>query len=162
MKNKESVLEKHLNDDRRIILVGIGVVSLVAWIHLAGMSDNLSIHSVTIKSIPWQISHLISYFIMWMIMMIAMMLPTAAPMILTFAAISQKRKSQQQSYVKTSFFVIGYLTVSVGYSAGIALFQWWLHNNALVTPLGVSVSNLLSGVLLVGAGLYQWSRLKYA
>jgi predicted metal-binding membrane protein len=69
---------------------------------------------------------------------------------------------QQQSYVSTSVFVIGYLIVSVGYSVIITLLQWWLHNNALVTPLGVSASHLLSGVLLGVAGFYQWSRLKYA
>lgn len=94
MKNRETTLEKHLNDDRRIILLAIGIVALVAWIHMAGMSTYNPSLPDAIEVVPWQFSYLISHYTMWIIMMIAMMLPTAAPMILAFAAVSQKRKSQ--------------------------------------------------------------------
>ena len=95
-------------------------------------------------------------------MMTAMMLPTAGPMILTFSFISRERKQRQQPYVKTSLFVMGYLMVMIGYSFVATLIQWGLHNNALLTSVGASRSYLFSGILLLAAGIFQWSSIKRA
>ena len=153
---------KILKNDRLIILAGIAVVSLISWTYMAKMSgiagSSISIHGAH----AWRINELVSHFIMWGIMMIAMMLPTAGPMILTFSFISNQRKQKEQPYVKTSIFVMSYLIVSVGYSLLMTLLQWWLHNNALLTAIGASSSYLLSGSLLLAAGIFQWSKIKHA
>lgn len=118
----------------------------------------ISVHSAH----PWTTNELISHFIMWIIMMTAMMLPTAGPMILTFSFISRERKQKQQPYVKTSLFVMGYLIVTIGYSFVATLLQWGLHNKALLTSVGASSSYLFSGILLLAAGIFQWSNIKKA
>ena len=110
----------------------------------------------------WQLNDLASHFIMWMVMMIAMMLPTAGPMILTFSFISRDRKQKEQPYVKTSIFVAGYLIVSIAYSLLVTLLQLWLQSNAVLTSVGTSNSYMFSGILLLAAGIFQWSKIKQA
>ena len=155
-------LEKILKNDRLIIVAGIVFVSLISWTYMAKMSVTsgslIPVHAAHF----WKIDDLVSHFIMWVIMMTAMMLPTAGPMILTFSRISRDRQQKEQPYVKTSIFVTGYLTVSVVYSLLATLLQWWLHRNALLSPIGASSSYLFSGILLLAAGIFEWSKIRQA
>lgn len=59
-------------------------------------------------------------------------------------------------------FVLGYVLVWIGYSALGAMAQWVLHAGALLTPRGVSTSPYLAGGLLLTAGAFQLTPLKYA
>ena len=60
------------------------------------------------------------------------------------------------------FFLLGYLAVWTGFSALAAVAQWILHALALLSPMMVSTSPLLGGVLLLVAGVFQWTPLKSA
>jgi len=100
-------------------------------------------------------------FTMWIIMMAAMMIPSAAPMILVFATINRKRREQERPFVPTGIFVLGYLVVWGGFSAVVTALQWRLHETALLTPMMVSASPLLSGATLMAAGLFQLTPLKH-
>jgi len=62
----------------------------------------------------------------------------------------------------TGQFLLGYLTLWTGFSALATLAQWGLLTAALVSPMMESTSKALGGGLLLGAGLFQFSRLKYA
>ena len=162
MNSSKSLLEKSLSNDRLIILAGIAIVSVIAWMHMAGMTLERG-HLVSHHSVDhWTISTFLSHFVMWIVMMVAMMLPTAGPMILTFSTISRGQRQKKLPYVNTSIFVVGYIIVSIGYSLAATFLQWWLHNNAMLTSIGASNSHILSGMLLGVAGIYQWSRLKHA
>ena len=94
MNSSKSLLEKSLSNDRSIVLAGIAIVSVIAWMHMAGMTlesgSLLSHHS----GHHWRVSTILSHFIMWIVMMVAMMLPTAGPMILTFATISRGQRQK--------------------------------------------------------------------
>jgi len=57
-------------------------------------------------------------------------------------------------------FVLGYLVVWTLFSAFAALMQWVLHAKALLSPLMVSTSPILGGVLLITTGVFQWTPLK--
>jgi len=100
----------------------------------------------------WGTTELLLTFVMWAIMMVAMMVPSAAPMILLFATINRKRRSQERPYVATS----------VLFSALATLAQWGLHSAALLSPMMVGTSPILGGVLLIAAGVFQWTPLKHA
>jgi predicted metal-binding membrane protein len=99
---------------------------------------------------------------MWVAMMVAMMFPTAAPMVLTFAAVQAGKRQRGQAAVPTWIFVGGYLLVwtalgvlAFALAAGaerLALTSAWLATHAA----------RLGGVLLLVAGLYQLSPLKHA
>jgi predicted metal-binding membrane protein len=97
---------------------------------------------------------------MWAVMMVAMMTPSAAPMILTFATISRRRRAQQGSLVPTTVFLLGYLLVWGGFSVVATLAQWGLHTGALLSPMIVITSPIVGGLLLMTAGIFQWTPLK--
>ena len=63
---------------------------------------------------------------MWAEMMVAMMLPSASPMILTFAMVNRKRREREQLFVPVGVFVLGYLLVWTLFSAVAAIAQWGL------------------------------------
>jgi predicted metal-binding membrane protein len=97
---------------------------------------------------------------MWAVMMVAMMTPSAAPMILTFAAVNRRRQAQQGRLVPTAVFVLGYLLVWSGFSIVATLAQWGLHTAALLSPMVVVTSPVVGGLLLIAAGIFQWTPLK--
>jgi predicted metal-binding membrane protein len=99
---------------------------------------------------------------MWAEMMVAMMIPSAAPMILTFAAVKRKRRAMDRPFVPTGLFLSGYLIVWCGFSLVAAIAQWALHSVALLSPMMESTSSWLGGSLLIGAGVFQWSRFKHS
>ena len=61
--------------------------------------------------------------VMWWIMMIGMMLPSAAPMILTFATVNARRRARAQPWVPTALFAAGYLLAWAGFSIAATLAQ---------------------------------------
>ncbi len=93
-------------------------------------------------------------------MMVAMMLPSAAPMILTFAVVARNRRQRQRPYVPVAVFASGYLVVWGGFSAVATAAQWQLHRAALLSSMMVSSSALLGGILLLLAGIFQFTPLK--
>src|SRR5947209_7991131 len=105
---------------------------------------------------------LLPLFFMWAGMMVAMMLPSAMPMILTFASVSRNRRRQERAYVPVTIFVTGYVAVWTGFSALAALAQWLLHRQALLSPAMASRSAWLGGGLLLAAGIFQFTPLKHA
>jgi predicted metal-binding membrane protein len=110
----------------------------------------------------WSASTLVPLFLMWAEMMVAMMIPSAAPMILTFATVNRKRREQDRPFVPTGIFLSGYLVVWTAFSALAAVAQWILHSTALLSPMMVSTSPILGGALLIIAGIFQWTPLKNA
>jgi len=109
---------------------------------------------------PWSAATLLPLFLMWTEMMVAMMIPSAAPMILTFALVNRKRRESERPFVPTGIFLLGYLVVWTGFSVLAAVAQWILHAKALLSPMMVSTSPMLGGALLLGAGVFQWTPLK--
>lgn len=146
----------------------------LAWIYLvdqaAGMSEMLGVSEAGGLAGPWTLRDLGYLFVMWSVMMVAMMIPSATPTILLFARMHRTRRQRAAAGGKPSpgrpgapvaAFVLGYLLIWTAYSLAVATGQWALHRALLVSPAMVSVSPLLSGVLLVAAGAFQFSRLKY-
>jgi predicted metal-binding membrane protein len=107
---------------------------------------------------PWTFASFVMMFIMWAVMMAAMMLPSAMPTILLHAKLMQNR--QQQNY--SILFVCGYLALWTAFSAAATLLQWILHSRGLLSVIVASNNRLFSGVVLIGAGIYQWLPLKTA
>lgn len=152
-----------LKRDRAIVGAGVILVTALAWWYTAGAARKMG--GVTMpmgRADPnaWAIGSLLPLFVMWMVMMVAMMLPTATPMILTFALVARNRRQRQRPYVPVAVFASGYLAVWAAFSAAAAAAQWLLHREALLSPTMVSSSALLGGVLLLLAGVFQFSPVK--
>jgi len=111
---------------------------------------------------PWNAADLGLMYVMWAVMMVAMMAPSATPMLLMFASLNRKRREREAPYVPTGVFLAGYVIVWAAFSLAATGGNWGLHQASLLSSMmGESTSGYLGGSLLVLAGVFQWSPLKY-
>jgi predicted metal-binding membrane protein len=109
------------------------------------------------------VAYLVEAFVMWLIMMVAMMLPSAAPMILLYGKLARGAHEQGGVFASTTVFAGFYLAVWAGFSAVAALIQWALVRSGAISDMGLAFSDRrVAGALLIAAGLYQLTPLKYA
>jgi predicted metal-binding membrane protein len=161
------VTETILRQDRIIVLSGLALTTALSWAYVASLASNMqNMEMATEMAMPrmqaWGVTDFALTFVMWAVMMVAMMTPAAAPMILMFAGINRRRQNQQVPYVPTSVFLIGYLVVWAGFGVLATSAQWGLHAGSLLSPMMASTSPVVGGVLLLIAGIYQWTPLKHA
>lgn len=149
-----------LKHGRLIVVLGIALVIFLSWAYLVKSALAMSQAAMPQMMMSSGATEFVPLFVMWAIMMMAMMLPSATPMILQFERLAQQRDKRPISC--TAIFVAGYASVWVGFSLLAASVQWVLHARAMLSPMMESTNALLSGVLLLGAGLYQWSPYKHA
>ena len=149
--------------DRAIILGSLAGTTLLAWLYMTAMahpdSVNASAHLMA-HDAGWTAADALTAFLMWNVMMVGMMIPTASPMITLFAATSRRHRPGGRPGVPTFFFVLGYLITWAGYSAAATGLQWGLHSTALLSADLMQLGPRLGGALLIGAGLFQFTRLK--
>ena len=164
-------IESALRHDRLIVLAALGALAAVAWLYMIREARAMDVTGVChcaglvmsgpdVK--PWAAAAILPLFLMWAEMMVAMMIPSAAPMILTFAMVNRKRRDQERPFVPTGLFLLGYLIVWTAFSLVAAVAQWTLHGASLLSPMMKSSSPLLAGALLIVAGLFQWTPWKHA
>jgi predicted metal-binding membrane protein len=110
----------------------------------------------------WGASDLALVAAMWVTMAFAMMLPTAAPMLRTYADIAETAARKGERAVPVLVLAAGYLTVWIGFAVLATAAQWGLIELRLVTPAMAPASLVLSGTTLVAAGLYQFTPMKNA
>ncbi len=157
-----------LKRDRVVVAFGLAAIATLSWTYLIYMDWGMRHMDVGMEMIimpamqHWTAWDLGLVFLMWAVMMVAMMVPAASPVILLFAEINRRRNEHQGTFLSTGQFLLGYLTAWMGFSALATLAQWGLLTAALVSPMMESTSKVLGGGLLLGAGLFQFSRLKYA
>lgn len=163
-------IEEILKRDRAVVLAGILGIAALAWAYTVyvawGMKDtmasmNMSATMAMPQMQPWTALDFVLMFVMWAVMMMAMMAPTAAPMILVFATVTRKRKEQQRPFVPTGVFLSGYVAIWSGFALVATLANWGLHTGGLLSSMVGSAAPVVGGSLLIAAGIFQWSRLKY-
>jgi predicted metal-binding membrane protein len=158
-----TALEAVLKRDRMIVLGGLVGITALAWAYMGYLAWDMGRMDMAMPRMQtWGVLELVLLCVMWAVMMVAMMVPSAAPMILMYTIINRRRREQQQPYVPTAVFLGGYLLVWAGFSVLAMLAQWGLHSVALLSPMMVSTSPILGGLVLLAAGLFQWMPLKYA
>jgi predicted metal-binding membrane protein len=162
------ILAAVLKSERAIVAMGLAGVATLAWIYLIYMDWGMRHMDVGMNMIimpamqHWTAWDLALVFLMWVVMMVAMMIPAVSPVILLFTEINRRRNEHQATFVSTAQFLLGYLTAWTVFSVLATLAQWALLTATLVSPMMQSTSKALGGGLLLGAGLFQFSRLKYA
>ncbi len=151
--------------DRLSVLAGLAGVVVLSWAYLlvaaaemGGMADATAM----IESRPWSGAYFALMFLMWSVMMVAMMLPSAAPMVLLYAAVVRKLAPDQHAGASVGAFVLGYAVAWTAFGLGATGLQWILEKVALVSAAMVTSSAVLGGLLLVAAGIYQWTPAKEA
>ena len=172
-----SALEQVLKRDRLVVASAILLIAAIAWaytVYLAGSGMGMGSMQMGSDAGPgmnmamadmrsWSAADFGLMYVMWAVMMVAMMAPSAAPMLLMFAALNRKRREREAPYVPTGVFLAGYLIVWGTFSLAATAGNWGLHQASLLSSMmGASTSGYLGGALLLLAAVFQWSPLKYA
>lgn len=159
------MLRAILRHDRALVVAALTLVIALSWVWLligAGLGmeqmDMGGGQKMTMAP-AWTPGYAALIVVMWVVMMAAMMLPSATPTILLVDALARQRASGSQA---TAQFILGYLVVWVGFSLLASGLQWSLVRVALLNDDMASGSPTLVGILLIAAGIYQWTPLKQA
>ncbi|MCV0350824.1 MAG: DUF2182 domain-containing protein [Nitratireductor sp.] len=187
-----TALEITLRRDRLIVGAALAALTFVSWLYIlwlvetmdmgmtmpAGdmtspmqdaapmsdmaMSDMAMGETVMAGLHPWSFTYFVFMFVMWAVMMVGMMTPSAAPMILIYARVGRAAEEKGRPLAATGFFAGGYLLAWTAFSLIATLGQWALEQALLLTPMMASASALFSGLVLIAAGLFQWTPQKDA
>jgi predicted metal-binding membrane protein len=150
-----------------LILGGcLAAMVVLAWLYLVhtkmAMPEMDMPGMVMLDLHEWGPTTVLLLFVMWTVMMVAMMVPSAAPMILAFLTVNQRRQATAWPFVPVTIFLLGYLAVWTAFSAVATLAEWGLHQAALLSTTMTATSTALNGGLLIAAGVFQWTPLKRA
>jgi predicted metal-binding membrane protein len=166
-----SPIELSRRHDRQMVLAALLMLVALAWaylVHLASLlpgPDGISMQDMEMAgaafSGPWSATDFLFAFAMWTTMMVGMMAPTFAPTILLYATLGQIATSKK-IFAATAWFAGGYFLAWIAFSLGAATIQTTLGAEMLLTPMQRTAGRVVSGALVVGAGLYQWTPWKNA
>jgi predicted metal-binding membrane protein len=94
----------------------------------------------------------------WALMTVAMMLPTSLPLVSLFRTMMSARPNRARLL---TLLVSGYILVWTAFGAGAYVLDAGIHATVNAIPWLSDHSWLITVAILLGAGLYQFSPLKY-
>jgi predicted metal-binding membrane protein len=172
-----SVLEAVLRRDRAIIIAALSLLTILAWADLIWLANDMAMGGMDMTGFrmipagqslmmpanePWKPIEFGYVFVMWVVMMIGMMTPSVAPMILIYARVGRQAVINGKPFAAATWFASGYVLAWIAFSFAATTAQWAIERATLLTPMMASANNILGGVVLIVAGLYQWTPLKEA
>ena len=159
-----TLLEGALRHERAVtsVLVLVTVASWT-WIVLMArdMYGTMRGASAWMMTTQWDIAHVLLLWAMWAVMMTAMMLPSAAPLVLLYAAALHARHIR---HATASIWALGggYLIVWGLFSAVATALQRILTDAVVLTPMMEPYTPQMAAIVLALAGVYQLTPLKRA
>ena len=147
--------------DQVLVLASLAGITLLAWLyllHIAMPMPGMDMSRAMTPHSAWSVTRFALTALMWAVMMVGMMLPSAAPMILLFAAV-QRRHSAHPT-IAILAFVGSYLLVWGGFSLVAAMLQHLLGRSRLLSEEMSLVAPWAGGLLFIVAGAYEVSSLK--
>ena len=171
----ETAIEAVLRRDRAIVAAALVTLTALAWAYVWWLAADMDMGGMDMSGFrmipagiglmmpataPWNAMEFAFVFAMWAVMMIGMMTPSATPMILIYARVSRQAAQQGKPLAASAYFAAGYLLTWIGFGLIATSAQWALERAALLTPMMAGASDMFSGVVLIAAGIYQWTPLK--
>jgi predicted metal-binding membrane protein len=171
----DSALETVLRRDRVIVGGAIALIAALAWAYVLWLASDMDMGGMDMTdfrmipagiglmmpaSEPWRAVEFAYVFVMWAVMMVGMMAPSAAPMILMYARVARQGRAQGKPFAATGWFAAGYVIAWSGFSLAATFLQWGIERAALLDSKMVMSSSLLGAIVLIAAGVYQWTPLK--
>jgi predicted metal-binding membrane protein len=171
----DGTLETVLRRDRLIVAGALAAIVALAWAYVLWLAADMDMGGMGMSGFrmvpagiglmapaaaPWSAVEFVLVFAMWAVMMVGMMAPSAAPMILLYARVGRQGRIAGRPLAATGWFAAGYFLAWIGFSLAATLVQWVLEREALLDPRMASASNTLGAVVLIAAGVYQWTPLK--
>lgn len=151
--------------DRALVLAALVALTALAWaytIYLGFGSSSMTMvgDMAAPMMMQWSVADFFFMLIMWAVMMFAMMLPSVTPAVMIYERVRAKREEAGRPFVPTGSFVAGYLLVWLGFSLAATVLNWWLHTGGALSSMMGRVAPTVGGVMLILAGLFQWTPLK--
>jgi predicted metal-binding membrane protein len=160
-----TLLESALTHERWVLATLLVGVPLACWAWIVVMADDMygtmRGAAAWMMTSTWDVRHLLLLWAMWAVMMTAMMLPSAAPLLLTYAAALRGRGEPgagRQFYAMAA----GYVLAWAGFSVVATVLQRALASALLLTPMMEPDTPIAAAVILAIAALYQLTPLKRA
>jgi predicted metal-binding membrane protein len=172
---KDAMLEAVLRRDRILILAALAAIAILAWgytlwlaadMNMAGMGASglrmipAGIGLMAPALAPWRWFEFVLVLLMWIVMMVGMMMPSAAPMILIYARVARMGETPEAPFASTGWFLAGYLSIWSAFSIVATAAQWALERSDLIDARMAGNSRVLGAIILIAAGVYQWTSLK--
>ena len=166
MTTERTSIERAIVRDQGLAVASLLLVAGACWAWIVPMARDMY-GSMTgpaswMTTPSWQITHVALLFAMWTAMMIGMMLPSAAPTLLVYGMVARRGEGAADAPLRVHIFAGGYLVVWTTFSAVAALAQRLLTTADVLSPMMDVRAPLVSGAMLVAAGLYQLTPLKRA
>ncbi|TIO07587.1 DUF2182 domain-containing protein [Mesorhizobium sp.] len=177
----DTALEAVLRRDRAVVTVALVVIAVLAWAYVLWLAADMAMPTASAPGTDmagmdmagmdmgaaiapgfqaWTPADFAFIFAMWAVMMVGMMTPSVAPMVLLYAGVGRKAHANGHPIASTAWFFTGYLLVWIAFSITATGAQWLLTSLALLSPAMATNSTILGGLVLIAAGLYQWTPMK--
>jgi len=173
----DAAFEAVLRRDRAIVAATLIVLTALAWSYLLWLAADMDMGGMDMSGFrmipagmalmmpataPWHTIEFAFVFAMWAVMMIGMMTPSATPMILLYARVGRQAANAGKPLAATWWFAAGYLLIWTAFAFAATSAQWALERATLLTPMMAGANSVFGGIVMIAAGLYQWTPLKDA
>ena len=149
--------------ERRLVFGWLAVLAALCWAYVLYQGATMGLMGMARPGAAgWGLPELLLLCAMWVVMMAAMMLPSAAPITLLVAQVSRLYHPGRRPWLRTALFVAGYLAAWSGFSLLATVAQWGLHEANMMSDMMAATNATAGGLVLVAAGVYQWTPLKHA
>lgn len=169
-------IERILRKDKFVVSSAVSVIVLLTGVYtVMGVGMDMSALEMTRIAgnngmrlgmdtpVVWAPGYMALLFVMWLFMMIAMMTPSAAPTLLLFTALKRHGTDRMRAPLYCAVFLAGYILIWALFSMIASSLQWLLGATDLLSESSMTVtSGAFAGLVLLCAGLYQFSNLKNA
>ncbi len=159
MARPDTMSERAARNERWIVVAGLALVTVTGFVTTLKLGGILMMPAM---SFDGSVAYWALIFVMWWTMMMAMMLPSAAPAILTYGAMSRRFAERGASSASVAVFASGYAAIWTAFSLGVVALQILLRGLVPLTGMMAVASTAIGGGLLIAAGIYQMTPLKFA
>ena len=166
MPSPPTKIETTLSDLRPALIVVVLIVPLACWLWVIAMARDMygpmTGASAWMMTVNWDTPRLLLLWAMWAAMMAGMMLPTAAPILLLYARAMRNRDDEAHPSRQIYAMAAGYVVVWAAFSIAATALQRLLAESSLLTMMMEPADPRAAAAVLIIAGVYQLTPLKYA
>ncbi len=160
LKQSENHKLNWLNPQHFSVILVIAL-SLFAWFLLWYWGQSPNSRYLQHQSLVYTFKHpafFLLFILSWLLMTMAMMLPTTLPLIKLFQKLIRPQKKQGQLF---TLLIVGYLTIWIIFGLLVYLLDGAFHIFVAYSPWLNNSSWVFASLILVVAGIYQFTPLKY-
>jgi predicted metal-binding membrane protein len=141
---------------RPLLVASVGLMSVTAWLTL--WQFGVALHGPVHSHADSGTAFALLFVCAWTVMTVAMMLPTSVPLIATFDTIAGRRRDRG---LLVTLVIVGYLVTWTLVGLLFYAIAIPIQRLAHVNPWVHTHAGAWSAVLLLVAGIYQFTPLKY-